>query len=155
VTLQLGAEKRLMDFTLSAAALDNTICHLVIPRMQDNCLQDLALPRNVIVQTEHDFYQTMMYVDFHSTISSTCALEAPSLGVQSILIDIDGASKWYYANVLNDSRITRYVDTPEEYVEAIRTFPKLDREAVCRANEHIIATGYKQSIQAFVRDHLR
>ena len=155
VTLQVGAERRLLDFISRAAALDTSICYVIIPRLHDAYLRGLSLPRNVMVVTAHNFYQMMMYVDFHSTIYSTCALEAPSLGVQNVLVNIDNLSKTYYGDVLSDSQITRYVETPDEYVEAIRTFPRLDSETLCRANEHIIATGYRQNIRAFVKDHLR
>lgn len=155
VTLQLSAEKRLMDFISEAASLDKSIFYIIIPRVLDSYLNSFNLPENVTITKDHNFYEIMMYVDFHSTISSTCALEAPSLGVQNILVNIDNESRRYYETVLCDSRITRYVDTTEEYVETIRTFPKVERETVSCLNEHIIARDYRHNIQAFLKSYLQ
>jgi len=154
VTLQLGRERRLIDFICRAAHRDTTICHVLIPRAYDSYLSDLDLPENVMILEKQNFYEAMMYVDFHSTIFSTCAIEAPALGVQNILLNIDNLSRRYYETSLTDSRITRYVDTVEEYIETIQTFPKLDRETVSRSNEAIIATGYQDNIRRFIRSHL-
>ena len=103
---------------------------------------------------DKNFYELMAYTDFHTTVNSTCALEAPSLGVQNILVDIDGQAKWYYAAVLTDRRITRFADTPDEYVDIINSFPILARAVVCNLHEDFFATKYQENIRNFVRTYL-
>lgn len=156
VTLSWTDERRSIEFVSQAASMDKTIFYILIPRRpQESHYDTMNLPENVAVVKDRNFYELMMYVDFHSTVSSTCALEAPSLGVQNILIDIDGLSKLYYGAVLNDSRVTRYVDTPAEFVNTINTFEKLDRDTVSKLNEHIIATDYRRNIRNFIKQYLQ
>jgi len=155
VTLQLGSEKRVVTFVCQAASLHAGILYVIIPRRIDNYLSSLALPQNVTVIEDRNFYEMMMYVDFHSTLTSTCALEAPSLGVQNILLNIDNQAKRYYGTVLADARVTRFVDTPEEYVETVLTLPRLNRETVCQINEPIIASDYERNLREVLRKHLQ
>ena len=156
VTLAWTVEKRVIEFVCQAADLNKTIFYILIPRKpQEKYYSTLNLPDNVTVVKGKNFYELMMYVDFHSTVYSTCALEAPSFGVQNILINIDNLAKQYYEAILIDSRITRYADTPRDLVKIINTFEKLDRDTLSKLNEDIIATDYKKNIQNFVTRHLR
>ncbi len=155
VTLQWTVEKRAIEFICQAADLDKTIFYILIPRRpEEEYYSTLNFPENVTVIKDKNFYELMMYVDFHSTVYSTCAVEAPSLGVQNILINIDNLSKQYYGADLNDSRVTRYTDTPKEFVEIINTFEKLDRDTICKLNEDIIAANYVQNIRNFMAECL-
>lgn len=161
LTLEWTTEKHAIEFICQAANLDDTILYILIPRRpmdparpQEEYYSTLELPDNVVVIQDKNFYEFMMYVDFHSTVHSTCALEAPSLGVQNILINIDGLSKQLCETVLNDSRVTRYADTPTEFVNMVNTFEKLDRDTISKLNEDIIATNYKENLRSFVRRHL-
>jgi hypothetical protein len=152
VTLQGIIEKRTIEFIVQAANLDKTISYLLIPRKpQEKHYSALNLPDNVTVIKDKNFYELMMYVDFHSTVNSTCALEAPSLGVQNILINIDNSSRQYYGVVLNDSRITRYADTPRQFIEIVNSFEKLDRDTIVKLNEDVIAVNYERNIEELLR----
>jgi hypothetical protein len=152
ITLQGIIEKRTIEFAVQAANLDSHIFYILIPRRpQEEHYSTLNLPDNVTVIKDKNFYELMAYVDFHSTVNSTCALEAPSLGVRNILINIDGLSRRFYGNVLNDSRVTRFADTPQEFVSIANSFEKLDRDTVIKLNEDIIAVDYEGNIQELLR----
>jgi len=155
VTLQWTNEKRVLSFICEAAKLDGSIFYILIPRWPQNpAYSTLEPPPNVEVIRDKNFYELMAYTDFHSTVNSTCALEAPALGVQNILVDIDGEAKAYYGMVLCDSRVTRFADTPEEYVAIVNSFPRLDREVVCNLHEDFFAPNYQENIRNFVRTYL-
>ena len=148
ITLQGTTEKRTIEFAVQAANLDSHIFYLLIPRRpQEEHYSALSLPHNVTVIRDRNFYELMAYVDFHSTVYSTCAVEAPSLGVQNILINIDNLSRRYYGTVLTDRRITRYADTPQEFVSTANSFEKLDRDTIVKLNEDLIAVNYENNIQ--------
>jgi hypothetical protein len=156
VTLAWITEKPTIEVVCQAANFDNTIFYILIPRVpQEQHYTTLNLPDNVMVIKDKNFYEVAMYVDFHATVISSCALEAPSLGVQNIFINIDNLSKQYYGDILKDKRLTRYADTPKEFVEIINTFEKLDRDIICRLNEDIIATGYEENLHKFIERHLK
>ena len=151
VTLQWTMEKPVIEFVCQAANLDKDILYLLIPRRPEEISYSaLCLPNNVMIVTDKNFYELIMYVDFHCTAYSTCALEAPSLGVQNILINLDNQSKRFYGKILTDSRVTRYVNTPEQLVMAINSSEKLDRDTVIKLNEDIISVDYEHNIQTFI-----
>jgi len=148
ITLASTTENHLIEFVCQAAVLDRDICYLLIPRYpQEENYSSFELPDNVMVVKDENFYELMMLADFHATVYSTCAIEAPSLGVQNILINIDGLSKRFYGNVLNDSRVTRFADTPQEFVGIVNSFEKLDRDTIVKLNEDFIAVNYEKNIE--------
>ena len=100
-----------------------------------------------MIVKDENFYELTMLADFHATVYSTCAIEAPSLGVQNILINIDGLSKRFYGNILSDRRVTRFVDTPQEFVSIANDFEKLDRDTIVKLNEDLIAVDYEGNIR--------
>ena len=155
VTLQWTFEERLVSFICEAARLDSSILYILIPRRpEEKAHSTMDLPQNVVLIPDRDFYQLMTYCDFHSTVNSTCALEAPSLGVQNILVDIDGSARLYYGEVLTDDRVTRFAGTPEEYVDIVRSFARLGRDMVCQLHEDFFAANYHENIHNFVKTHL-
>ena len=152
VTLQWTVEEKVIDFVVKAALLDSSILYLLIPRFNIHKeYSNLTLPENVEVVADKDFYETMMYVDFHSTAYSTCALEAPSLGVQNIMINVEDTSKIHFEKVLDDKNITKFVDTPEEYVEAILYFKILDFQTIIQSNEKNIVSNYIENLNKFIK----
>ena len=152
ITLASTAESRTVEFVCQAAVLDRDICYLLIPRYpQEEHYSSFELPDNVMIVKDENFYELMMLADFHATVYSTCAIEAPSLGVQNILINIDGLSKRFYGNMLSDGRITRFTDTPEEFVSIANNFEKLDRDTIVKLNKDLIAVNYERNIQELLR----
>ena len=155
VTLQWTSENRLIAFMREAAQLDPDIFYMLIPREPEKQeYADMVLPENVAVIRDKNFYELMAYCDFHTTVNSTCALEAPSLGVQNILVDLEGSARRYYGRVLNDDRVTRFADSPAEYIDIIRAFARLDRDAVCKLHEGFFAPNYRENIRNFVKKYL-
>lgn len=151
VTTQSTLEKQLIDFLLRAANLDRDILYVFISRDKKKGYNSIfSFPENIVIIDDFNFYEIIKYMDFHATVCSTCALEAPSLGVQNILIDINGFAKKYYADILTDNEITRYVSTPEEFVYTIKNFRKLDKDYISKTNEHIFKMSYNENIQRFI-----
>ena len=155
VTLQWDLERRLISFICEAATLDSSILYILIPRQEkERAYSTMGLPQNVLVIRDKNFYELMTYCDFQSTVSSTCALEAPSLGVQNILVDIDGSARVYYEKVLSDDRVTRFANTPEEYVDIVKSFTRLDKNIVCELHKDFFAPNYQENIRDFVKTYL-
>lgn len=155
ITLQWVFDNRLINFICKAAELDDHILYILIPRRpEDDKYSARVLPDNVKIERIKNFYELMSYVDFHSTVNSTCALEAPALGVQNILVNIDKQAEIVYGKILSDERINRFVNSPEECVNTIRTFPKLDRESICGLSEYSFAQHYTDNIHNFVTEYL-
>jgi len=154
VTLQWGADG-LVEFIVDAARLDPGILYLLIPRpLDEKDFSAYEFPENVIVWEGLDFYKTIKHVDFHTTVYSTCAVEAPSLGVQNILVDIGGLATHYFSSVLSDPSVTRITDTPRDYVDAIRDLPKMAAEEIVSRNGANFRTDYDRNIRKHLSEVL-
>lgn len=150
ITLQKTVVDEMMRFIIEAAELDDDILFLIVPREPLN--QNWSLPENVRIVTEPNFYQLMKYVDVHVTAFSSCALEAPSLGVRNILININDYAKIYYGGLLRDEVITRYVETPTELVDEINKLMPIDKDAVMKKNSAFITPHYRSNLKRILRE---
>jgi len=154
ITLQYTVENELINFIIEAATKCHSILFVFIPRLRDKTdFTKYNIPKNVIVWTKNNFYETITNLDIHSTVYSTCALEAPALGVQNILINIKGMAKELYSDRLKSS-ITQYADTVEEYIGALKSFEKQEPEQVITENRHNIEPGYQINVQKILKEIL-
>lgn len=156
ITLQWTVEHETLEFIVKAAKLDSRFCYLLIFRYTARPVKykeysEAFFPSNIIVIRDKNFYELMNYVDFHSTVYSTCAIEAPSLGVQNVMINISNLSKQFYWDILYEERVTRYANNPEEYVRIIDSFEKIDKNELIQLNEPNFKPGYKENIVNFLK----
>lgn len=144
ITLQKNLENELIEFISTSAKLDEKILYLLVPRQEMSFKSPLP---NVELVNSPNFYELMKYVDFHVTVFSSTAIEAPSLGIPNILVDIDGYARQYYSKVLVDPRITRFVDTSEELVRTINEFKPASGAEIMESNREHVITGYAENLK--------
>jgi hypothetical protein len=150
VTLQNTVTKETMEFIQITAKLNPNILYLVIPRQP---LTDVAsLPSNVRIIHDLSFYELMKYVDVHITAYSSCTLEAPSMGVRNILINIGGYAKTFYGPIMRDNTVTRYVETPAQLVEEINKLEPINKTAIINANSYLITPNYSKNLEKLLRE---
>ncbi|NTZ20257.1 hypothetical protein EXW96_22735 [Paenibacillus sp. JMULE4] len=136
--------------------MNEEICYVLIPRNKENSYENIALPRNVIINPCENFYEMILYADFHATVYSTCAIEAPSLGIKNIMINIDGLAKYWFGEILTNSLTTEYVNTPEEFVDLVNSNNNLiSKEENMILNETIVKLNYKDNIRKFLENVLK
>ncbi|MBI4647764.1 MAG: hypothetical protein HY738_14540 [Bacteroidia bacterium] len=150
VTSQVIIEEELIAFLIRAAQMQSDILYLYIPRYIETDYSEYFFPDNIKIFNWLNCYEIIVQSDFHSTVFSTCALEAPSLGVQNIFINLHNLSKKYYMNILNDHNISRYCSTAEEYVNTILHFVKKPGEIVKQTNSDVILSNYKENINNII-----
>ncbi|MCH8902316.1 MAG: hypothetical protein IIA45_00130 [Bacteroidetes bacterium] len=149
VTGQEALEDLLIPFLVEAANSSSETLFVYIPRYhKDGYYDRFDFPENLKLIDWLDTYELIADADFHATISSTCALEAPSLGTQNILINLEGRAREYYGEALNDEKITKYADSVDEFVRLIREFNVSGAESIKESNKHIIMPGYRHNIKA-------
>ncbi|PKP20986.1 MAG: hypothetical protein CVU05_07760 [Bacteroidetes bacterium HGW-Bacteroidetes-21] len=141
------SESDLIIFLNSVARLNEEILFIFVPRDESFKERTYELSERILVNYEVNCYEMISVCDYHTTVFSTCALEAPSLGVPNILVNIKGLSKLHYEEVLNDSNTTLYVNSPEEYIEAIKTFKVKDKAVIRALNREVILPDYKVNIK--------
>ncbi len=140
VSSQDTVQEELLAFLREAAVLDRSTLFLFIPRRPKRITITESLPDNIKVgrgiDLDLDVYEAIITADFHVTVYSTCAIEAPALGTPNILINIDGKAREYYADLLSDTEITRFVDTPQQLVSTIAQWNPPDQEEI-RARQEL------------------
>jgi len=119
VSAQVYNEDKLISFILNSSKISKDVLYIYVPRIYNKEKYDVFNNyTNIKIMDDLNVYQIIKESNFHSTVYSTCALEAPALGVPNILINIDGMSRFHYEKIL-DNKNTKYVDDENEYVKTI------------------------------------
>lgn len=147
VTSQPQVHSKLAAFVAKAASLDPRIVYLFVPRPTDKEPQRIEFPANVRVVENIEFYKLAKYTDYHATVYSTCALEAPLLGTPNLLVDIDGLANAHYGSMLKDPDVTRYVSEPEELVRLIRAWNPSARDEVSRRLSSLCVPDHRKAVR--------
>lgn len=135
-------ENQFTSFLKLAAELDSSVCYILMPRFKspEHYLK-YKFPENIKFIPWLSTYELIYLSNIHSTINSTTAIEAPSLGTINILTNIENRSKSYFNDIL-DERICFYADTPEEYVQLIKSLELKSKDEVASLNEGLIENGF-------------
>lgn len=146
-------EESIIAFLKQASELDSSLLFLYVPRTfyKDEVEKVYDVPTSIHIVKNMTVYDAILHADIHSSVHSTCAIEALSLGVKNILINIDGIAFQFFDKQLPDRTLTQFADTPEEYVQKIQSFqPELSR-VVSEKNNCNITSGFSTNIQAFLQ----
>jgi len=147
IASQPTIEVELIEFLKKVSTLSEDTLFIFVPRDMAKDYTFVSFPENIIILKSLDLYQTIKYSDFHSTVNSTSAIEAPALGTPNILINIKNESKKYYSDILNNLDVTRFVDTPEEFVKVIHTWTSKPKEEIKQLHEGFYAKNHKNSLR--------
>lgn len=148
-------EKKLIKFIKAVAELNPKILYIFIPRTYNKKIEDYNFPKNNVIMVDWlNVYKIIWHSDIHSTVFSTCALEAPSLGVGNILIDIDNYSTKMLSNILPSSLVHRYVKTPENFLIELENSIGISKIDVIEKNSVIIKPNYKENINDFINSFI-
>ena len=147
ITLQRTVEDKLINFIKETAIKSDNILYIFIPRDLNKDYSNINFPLNVIIFKNLDFYKIVKYVDFHSTVYSTCALEAPALGTPNILINIDNLAKKHYADILNDKEVTKFINSKDEFVKTIMNWNREDSLEIKRRHSKFYKQNHTENIR--------
>jgi len=140
--------KELIAFIKKAALENDQILYIMIPRFIDNI--DYNLPSNVVMYNKIDCYNIIMHCDIHVTLYSSCALEAPSLGIPNILININNFAYRYYKDSLS-SYHTLTVSNIQDFFKSVDKLTLLDKQKIQIKNQDIFIDKYDEKISYFLK----
>ncbi len=106
---------------------------------------------NLVFEDKINIYQLILQTDFHITIYSTCAIEAPALGKPNILYNIDNLSKSIFENTLVDPVTTTYVNDFKTLNKLISEVEPKNKTEILKAHKAIIKSNYRQNIDLFLQ----
>ncbi len=154
VSLQeLEVPLRLIPLLIESAHLFPDYLFILKPRHKDMnyYTSTYSLPSNMVVIENVNVYQLIMETDFHISVYSTCALEAPALGKMNILYDINGMAKSHLGEVLTNAKTTRYVSELDEFNLLIESLIPIDAKIVISEHKDVIEGNYKTNINNFLK----
>lgn len=144
-------ENLLIGFLKKSAALSKDILYIFVPRDVSGDYSSAKFPENIVISEKLNVYQIIKEVDFHSTMFSTCALEAPVLGVPNILINIDNYAKKYFWDMLTNQNVTRFVDTEKQFVDTILNWQIKTKKEIMNLHSNFYKPNHKKNIQQALR----
>ena len=109
--------------------------------------EKMNLPPNILFAPQLNVYEVMAVCDIHTTVFSTCALEAPTLGKPNVLINIGNKSKEYYASILSDKRVTRFADSAEEFIAEIEKGNFPEKPEIKKSNRLVMVSGFDKNLR--------
>lgn len=152
-TLQDGQmADRLIGFILELKAKHGDELDMIIqPRRKSKEFYLKSYPELVDIEfSKKHFYAAVLDADIHCTVYSTTAIEALSLGVPNILVNVDNQSVEQLGTVLQDNPYTTIVDTPEQFLEGVPSLLEAKRDLVQKSNEMNIKLNFRKNVKDFL-----
>ena len=140
-------EHKQIPFIREAAMNNKNIIYIFIPRIPNKNYSYANFPSNVVFFKHLDFYKIVKYVDFHSTIFSTCAFEAPAIGTPNILINIDNLAKEYLSVLLEDKELTKLTDSVNEFVNIILNWDRKNSDEIKKRHSGFFADNHREKLR--------
>ena len=147
ISSQWTVENKLIRFLKKSASLSKDILYIFVPRDINKYYSNVNFPENIIMLKNLDVYQIIKETNFHATVNSTCALEAPAIGVPNILININNQAKIYYLNLLTNRDVTRFVDTEKEFVNTILTWHTKTKREIMSLHNGFYKENHKKNLR--------
>ena len=147
VSSQMTIEDKLINFLKNVAKINESILYIFIPRNTGKDYLNYKFPNNIVVIKELNVYQIIRESDFHATVYSTCALEAPALGIPNILINLDDLAHQYFSDILTNRETTKFVDSEEAFLETIMTWSPVDKGEIMRMHRDFYKRDHKKRLK--------
>jgi hypothetical protein len=107
---------------------------------------------NVLFIDDLNIYQLISQTDFHITVYSTCAIEAPALGKHNILFNLNNLSKSIFGSTLTNKMSTTYVENLKELNFVVRNTKVPLKSDILMAHKSVIMSNYKVNIDNFIQN---
>lgn len=153
ITLQYINENYILDFIREVSGLMKDVDFQLIPRDRSNLGRFQALPSNVRVVSDRDFYAKLEDIDVHCTGSSSCAVEALAAGIPNIFINSDGIASKYFGSILGDEQSCYYVVTPKEFEVALRKAIQRKGVQVAKSVAKLMNTQFESSFESYQKSN--
>lgn len=121
------------------------ICFIFIPRKKDELMNYNLNKENLKVFSDINCYEIASNCDYHITCYSTCAIEVPSLGIENIFLNINGLSKKYLKNFIEEKSFNHLINLDEDIGQIIKK-EKITKDKLMNENEDYISNNYKKNI---------
>lgn len=137
---------------IKLATESKDILYLLKPRGKsvEQYESEFTFPDNIHFENELNVYEVILHSDYHMTAYSSCALEAPAMGVKNILFNLQNKAFEYYSEILSDNT-TVYLSQTNEIIDYIHTTKIVSHKEVKENHSNVIINNYKTRMDLFLK----
>jgi len=153
VVLQDMFDEQLFEFMEKGFKQLEKTLFVLIPRNKNSeyYKSKFELLENMVFEESLNTYEIIKMCDIHTTINSTTAIEAPSLGTPNVFVNVDGLSRQYFENTLKNRKVNHFSDTIEDYISVVESYMKCDSLEVKKSNEDIFKQGFSTNLNTALK----
>ena len=136
-----------------------TDCLFLIKRRNkslDYYLRKYKFKSNVLFVENLNVYQVILHSNLHITAYSSCALEAPALGVMNLLVNIENKSKLYYESILTTETsifIENDIDKLTNFLAEFKPF-FISSQQIKKSHSNVIEPNYILNFNFFLDENI-
>lgn len=150
VSLQSFVQNKTLLYIQKQAEKSKNICFILIPRNKSDLNEKEIGNKNIKFFHNVACHEIASNCDYHLTVFSTCALEAPSLGIKNIFLNINNLSNEYFEHYINKFAFNTLIDKDTNISKMIDLTNLLDKEKTIKQNSVYIKPNYQLNIKNFV-----
>ena len=145
-------EQKLLLFIKKAADDLPSVVFLFFTRRQKNINNFKINQKNLLMQSNNNLYEYCKFCDFHTTVFSSFATESLIQGTPNIFININGLSKAYYSELLNDHLGVKWTNNVEQYIQLIENWNPPNN--IKEISSKFFSNNNQTRIKSFLKDYL-
>jgi hypothetical protein len=152
ITLQWTVFEEVVEYIKKESKLNKKFCFILIPRKKEELLSYTYDGDNIKIFPDLTCYEIVANADYHFTVYSTCANEAPSLGIKNIFYNIKNLSNLYFDDYIKSNKFNLLLEPGQHISDIISTDSPDSKESIIHENREIIYPNYRDNIKQMVED---
>ncbi|HOY39445.1 MAG: hypothetical protein KBB11_00025 [Bacteroidales bacterium] len=148
-TAQDAFEEKVLPLIIELAQRKPEWAIVYIPRRKTED-QYPTLPCNIIFASHLNCYQIIAQTDWHITVSSTCALEAPAIGKPNVLLNFENRSQLFFGATFSGKTHTRFVRDIDELITSLENDFIPNRSTIIDESNELFAADFKNNVINFI-----
>tara|TARA_B110000483_G_scaffold237717_1_gene313015 strand:- start:13767 stop:15134 length:1368 start_codon:yes stop_codon:yes gene_type:complete len=149
VSLQWTIFNETLEFVNKIARENTNICFILMPRSKSDLAKLNINLDNVKVFEDINTYEVIKNSDIHLTCYSSCAFEAPSLGVPNIFWNYNSLSVIYYEEYINKYEFNSMINKSEDIENTLLKLLALKKETIIEKNKYYNVKNYHEKFDFF------
>lgn len=150
-TAQTAYEDKTTPIIHEIAKSNPDIAIVYVPRdKKSEHYQSAGFPKNVLFADDLNCYEIIYHCDFHSTINSSCAIEALCLGRKNILLNIDNLSISYYESML-DAEDTKFANSATEFAQFVKQLQAGNKKTIYNKYTKLVTPNFKENVNQVIK----
>ena len=154
ITLQWTVLDEVIEYIKRESKLNKEYCFILIPRKKEELNSYTFDTNNIKIFLDLTCYEIVANSDYHLTVSSTCAHEAPSLGIKNIFYNIRNLSNISFGQYIKSNSFNLLLKPNQHISEIIDLDLDESKESIMNKNRDLIYPNYVDNINKMVEDIL-